>query len=31
MSLTKLAILQGNAKFWAVTELVDNRGLRRQC
>jgi hypothetical protein len=26
MSLTNEAILTGSSKFWAVTELTDNRG-----
>jgi hypothetical protein len=26
MSLTKVAIVVGSSKFWAVTELIDNRG-----
>jgi hypothetical protein len=26
MSFTKVAILVGSSKFWAVTELIANRG-----
>ena len=31
MSLTKVAIRVGSSKFWAVTELIDNRGWDQHC